>query len=723
MKKYINIFCKAIVLLMVIFILIILAGSFMTTVNFSYLKSKKILIPIYFVASMILLGLIMILNNIINKSNNKRMKIIKIISVVLILIGQIFIISMFKPVQVTDSYVAEDEAVAIATNIQNKIDVSNTPYFQNYSNNNFYVVISILLGRLFKLCHIDYNLGYTIFNTIMIDLGILLTYLISKKVKDDKFALKTLIFNTLNPLTYLFIHWTYTITYAIPLMLLLIYIALLLKDEPRNKLNILYSFIFGMCLVISYFLRPTIVIPLTAILIYIIFYVIEKKIKIKNLAWMSLIILFTSIISYCIISNINKKYIDNGPTTYPLTHWIMIGLHGNGTVTSKDNAYTRSFKTKDEKKEANIKEIKRTIESYGVKGLIKHSAIKIPTTWSVGSSTYQQRLAQDTKHHEIYQYVVGAKKDILNIYTQSFRIVTIFLVLIATFMQIKNTKNQFLFFNTLIIFGAILFYLLWEAKSAYSVVFLPFLFIMSVYGIEKLKDELSCKNCKLKSNAIKIIFIITITISIFLSIKLSNNFTKKEVLNKHYSVSVTDPGIGYYINNLNSKKTTLKQEFKSKKEFNTIVIKALALNNDKNIKYKVNLKNEDEIITSQDITSEDIKKGNIIIDVEEGKTKINTNYILEITSNSKNNNTKDSIGFRNLNYKALDFYQGDLYINDNNNHSDLYIQVYQSKKTTYMNSCIYIIMCIFGIGLEVIIYLNLKEEHNKKSISKKVSHG
>ena len=83
---------------------------------------------------------------------------------------------MFKPVQVTDSYVAEDEAVAIATNIQNKIDVSNTPYFQNYSNNNFYVVISILLGRLFKLCHIDYNLGYTIFNTIMIDLGILLTY-------------------------------------------------------------------------------------------------------------------------------------------------------------------------------------------------------------------------------------------------------------------------------------------------------------------------------------------------------------------------------------------------------------------------------------------------------------------------------------------------------------------------------------------------------------------
>ena len=90
----------------------------------------------------------------------------------------------------------------------------------------------------------------------------------------------------------------------------------------------------------------------------------------------------------------------------------MIGLHGNGTVTSKDNAYTRSFKTKEEKKEANIKEIKRTINSYGIAGLIKHSIIKIPTTWSLGSSTYQKRMSQDTKHSKVYQYVVGEKTDI-----------------------------------------------------------------------------------------------------------------------------------------------------------------------------------------------------------------------------------------------------------------------------------------------------------------------
>ena len=47
---------------------------------------------------------------------------------------------------------------------------------------------------------------------------------------------------------------------------------------------------------------------------------------------------------------------------YPVTHWLMMGLKGLGKYDEHDDYYTRSFPSKKEKQDANIKVIKERIK-------------------------------------------------------------------------------------------------------------------------------------------------------------------------------------------------------------------------------------------------------------------------------------------------------------------------------------------------------------------------
>ena len=64
---------------------------------------------------------------------------------------------------------------------------------------------------------------------------------------------------------------------------------------------------------------------------------------------------------------------------YPVTHWLMMGLKGLGKYDEHDDYYTRSFPSKKEKQDANIKVIKERIKDYKFSGLYEHM-IRLPLT-------------------------------------------------------------------------------------------------------------------------------------------------------------------------------------------------------------------------------------------------------------------------------------------------------------------------------------------------------
>lgn len=708
MKRFTKIFIKLITYISILLFIVVLYDSLFKIENNLYIK-KIIHNPyiIYWITSTMLIFIFNLLNNYINKASNKKLKILKIALVAIMIVLQIIIISLFNPVQKTDALIVNDQAISIAEGIEKKVPTSNT-YFQWITNNNGVLILSIYLVKIFKLIHIDYTLGFTIFSAITIDLGILATYLLSKKIKDEKFATKVLALSILNPLNYLYIHWTYTSTYSLPFMVLLVYLAFLIKDSKTNTRKIIYSILFSICLITGFYIRPTLVIGLIAIIVCYLLYLLNKRTTIKD-TWIPVVtVSLASILLFTGVSNYNKTIVEN-TKPLPMTHWLMMGIHGNGTVNSKDNAYTLSYDTKEEQKEANIKEIKRTIKEYRLSGLVKHTLIKLAVSWSDGSNSYYLRMNQIHHKTPLYNWVVGGKKDMLVVYSQAFRIATLALCLFTLASQ-KKDKLDKTFLMTLTIFGAMLFFILWESKNAYSFVFLPFLFILIASGLDNLNILI-----KSKKHIIKPTFIIVIIITLLIELTLYNNFVISKFAINDYNIAIDSSTHQEHIKNLNKDNITIKQEFKSKNKFNRINIIAIKLNENENINYDINLYNKNyTLLKSYTINQNDVKNYNIILNISHDDLKNNTNYILEIKPNKNNIIKEDTIDFLYLNHKNIKNYEGDMYINNKRTHSNLKMQIYDKKLVRYMSGKTYAAISLIVIISESMIYYYTKRTYTKE---------
>lgn len=710
MKKFISIFMKLIIVISIFLFLLITYKSLFYIKDATYLlKVMDKPYIILWLISFLLLLILMIVNKVINKADEKKLKLLKIVLLIFLFFGQILIIKAINPVQITDSYIVNDQAIAIAEGLEEKVDIVSNSYFARYSNNNGCLILSIYVVNFLKLIKVDYTLGFTIFNTLMIDLGILFTYLIGKKVKGDKFATKALMFCVLNPLNYLYIHWPYTVTYSLPFMTLLIFLALLLKEKNLSiTKRIIYSVCFGLCLVCGYYIRPTIVIPLVAIVICAFIYLLLKREKLKNIILPTVIIALVSIISFVGIGSFNKMYVDNGDNTFPVTHWIMMGLHRDGTVTTEDNDFTNSFPTSEEKKAANIEEIKKTLSSYGVSGLIRHTVNKIPITWSRGESNYVIRMQQDANQNSLYKFIVGEKRDGVILYCQAFRIVTLILCLFGLIKQLLKNKFDFSFFNILLIFGGILFYIIWEAKSAYSVPFLPFLFILATYGLSITDKKIIEKN-KYTKAITSLIFIILIITTMILIVSLYKPFTKDKMKVNDYSIRLANVTRSNYLNEVNNKKIIIKQEFTPKKKFSKISIGVMKISDNPTVNYLITIKDSSQIIKEIKINSQDVKKDYINISVDSKKTKANVKYYIEIKPSEDNKKNIDTISFGYRAYKNIKYYDGIMYLNGEIKNANLYMSVYKGRKQTYINKKTYLAISLIIILIECGMFIFIKK--------------
>lgn len=140
----------------------------------------------------------------------------------------------------------------------------------------------------------------------------------------------------------------------------------------------------------------------------------------------------------------------------PMSHFFMLGLSYKdgryGAWNANDLNFSLSFNTKEEKIEANKKVIKQRFENFGP---------------------------------------LGYANFILN---KARWITLMFLISISTLNFILNKKNNFYDFSfSIIIFGIILFILLFEGRSRYLILYLPFFTMYASNGlntiIKKLHDN------------------------------------------------------------------------------------------------------------------------------------------------------------------------------------------------------------------------------------------
>lgn len=271
-EPFVNIvLCGAIIFLMIAalagFIGLYTRADFMNTKAYiSFLGSLFFLL--------ILAELVWLFQRIVSCCSNGKRIFLRVFLFLSIFVFQMICLNGLGKITLTeDSFKVIDMASNMVYNTKGMLDNTiDEPvyggYFARYSNNHgitlfFYYFFSML--RFFG-CE-QFILAARILNVILLDLGIFLTYLSARKMWGSRKADIVLLLMALSPTTYVWLFWSYTNTFSIPFVMGILLLYLYGKDSKENKKVALHGMCMAVVGVIGYFIRPTTIIPIIAVII------------------------------------------------------------------------------------------------------------------------------------------------------------------------------------------------------------------------------------------------------------------------------------------------------------------------------------------------------------------------------------------------------------------------------------------------------------------------
>lgn len=560
-----------------------------------------------------------------------------------------------------------------------------------------------------------------IYNALMTSLMILFIYKIGKKLTNSSLALTMMLIAALYPDFYLFIPYYYTDIVSLPFAIIGFYY--LLKSE--NKHSIIYLLIAGILFGIGFKMRVTVMILLIAYIASMF-----RSYSIKDIFKRTAIVLFGVIIT---IISYNKLiypqfHIElNENVKVPMTHWIMMGVNKetNGGYTDADINFSINSPNKNEA-------ITKVIKSRLPKLDLPFFYNKLRKVWSEGDHDIQRKYALTLHMNGLRTAVRGELSGIGRNYAQIMKFtiyLLFFIMLIKEFLNCKFRESKTAPF-VICIFGAIIFYLIWEALSRYSFSFLPIIILGTFPGIISLTKFLEKEKIgKLDFNKIKkvtgILLIAIIIISVIVSCIYYVKHPSKMEIERNaqiYSTRTYTPMID----------NTLKQVFRVDGNFDNIQLKMMTDHLVRPTNYHYELYKNDNTL---------IEEGNVLLEPDEThilrKVKIRFNkvivkrktefYLLFYSEEADSNNFISLNSYelkqklRNSDVYSPEFYGSDYDINPNAetyfdgklSKGNLYFRVFEKKKQIIINNRYFIIISFFVILIMLSnIYVCLLKRRN-----------
>lgn len=388
-----------------------------------------------------------------------------------------------------DSRIIQQMALKMAESDTFHIDMTEA-YFQNYSNNDLLTLLTSAFFRALKCFGItDFSHACIMMNALFISLGELFAFIGVRLFFGDKRACRYVMLSVMQPTVYLTVAWPYSNTVCLPFMCGLFMLAAMFYRSKSVAARCFIGAAAGAVASIGYYIRPVVMIEAVALAICVGLYIIRDKSRAKRLLSG---LIATAIVGGVVFVSAGIIINDLGGGTsrnFPVTHWIMMGLHNDGLYNKADANFTRSFKTGDEKNRADTEKIKEYIGKIGVFGLPKHLAAKQIITWSDGGGNYIFRMKCVKSSNIVTCAVCGGGRSIIMLYCQMYRAAILLSAVSAMILFIRRKLTLKEFFAILTVFGGMLFYLIWEAKESYSIPFLFMLAVLATAAIERLSER------------------------------------------------------------------------------------------------------------------------------------------------------------------------------------------------------------------------------------------
>lgn len=188
----------------------------------------------------------------------------------------------------------------------------------------------------------------------------------------------------------------------------------------------------------------------------------------------------------------------------PYTHYVMMGLAGNGGYNADDYALSIGIEDLQTRKEVNVAQIQSRLSEYGVAGYLTFLAGKLEFTWLDGTYYAPWKLEIDPLYpnHLLSQILRldGQYFSAYQIAALGGQLALLLLMLLAVVRcatpttaggQLPNAAyaaaaHRLLCLVALSVFGLFLFLLVWETRSRYLVNFIPLFLLMAQFGLAAL---------------------------------------------------------------------------------------------------------------------------------------------------------------------------------------------------------------------------------------------
>lgn len=374
-------------------------------------------------------------------------------------------------------------------------------YFARYPNNHaILIIVSLIYYVTDKLFGTMPVIAPILINTLGLNLSYILMYFISKRIFSDKVTpLYTAVLGALFCVFYTYTPFYYTDAMSMPFVMGSV--LLFLKGVSSGKTGSMTAFlaISSVLAIIGYKIKGSVIILPIAYLAYIIY--IVNRAEIKRRLKEAAVIIITCVLSAGMLSaGINAFQLaseeEKNAYEFPITHWIMMGLHDRGGYCDKDFWYTENAGNYEEKKQADIEMIKERISDYGIFGMIKHLAKKIGYTWDDGTYFIRQYLE---KGEDNFLRSFFTESKIFYLYALAYHVLLLVMILISYIAGIRQSEKSKITLIRIIVLGVFLFFLIWEARSRYLVNFTPMFIILAAFGIKQLSDTIRKRKERRKS--------------------------------------------------------------------------------------------------------------------------------------------------------------------------------------------------------------------------------
>ncbi len=607
-----------------------------------------------------------------------------------------------RVVQFSDSYDVLDTAFYLRKNVEVTEDLLYIPFVGSFGNNYPIILLESFIIKVLLKLGIQNCVGVlTHFNIVLLFAAIVLTWLIVNETKGIRAAAKTAVVCLLNPYFYLIVNWTYSMTFSLPIMMGLLYVAIRLKKEKRKSFGIVLALIEGLMIGAGYLIRPTSVFPLIAAGLIWIPSFIKQKINQQRIVQILCALLAMILVFMFVNYQINKHFGKIKYMNLPLSFWLMMGSHGDGIWDGEDLDAMLSIEEKAEKNLYALEQTRTNYESLGINGILNLWNRKQITTWADGSFFIREPSMSEGNAFSEYVLGFGSKNQLTMVNSRAFRMIMILGVLLGCiFVLSRSSTPEITVIMLITIFGGVVFHSIWEANARYSIPFmLPMLVVME-YGITTAQGYVD-KHIALNKTQKRTMGMALICFLAVVCSNLNTLLLEERPINTYSVVSTANTRLCEAIDDYEVRQ--LDQDFYGEKPFNTLFFKA-GLPKEKTKEdcsgYDLSICSDDGVVLfSTHIAPDQINgKGiKVSFDTISGYN----HYHVRLR---KTELEKEPILFYTHYSYGVDEYRGVLRVDEENDYpNDIMMDVYEAEISTIYNDAMRIALIALILLLGVII--------------------